>query len=251
MPKQPKATTSLQELADKGVKKVKVTKANEYVPTKGKATHNVVVSPGSVLVDPVKKWPKHKGGPTAAYGPPRIADEQPSTAAAWHPPIPDGATHAEYSNSNLTGGTVSIACEIKFLEDFRTLRGGRIRFGRLRYDDTFVSMMPDDQGDTSKPLVRENPLPPPVAKTGQGQAFVGAKPAPKPKKAVGPQPGDQPGLRQNGVTKPKAGATAQVWSILDACKGDKAQAAAQAKAANINPSTFAVQSSAWRKFHAV
>jgi hypothetical protein len=135
-----KKTTSLQTLAEANVKHIKVTKAGEYIPRKSKkgASHLVTETKNSIIAEPRKKWPKHKPG--KAYGPPRVSTEQPKVPTIpGLPDIPPDTTHLEYSNSK-----VAVVAPIEMLEDYQHFRGGKIRFGKLRYDEDFISLMPDE-----------------------------------------------------------------------------------------------------------
>lgn len=250
-------TNSLNALAEAGFAFCVLKPDGTYFGVTGsrKATHKIVTEAGSVLAEPLRaapKWPKltRAKAAIAAYGPPRYSAEQP-VETPWHPPIPKGATHAEYSTSK-----ASIACELRHLEDFRTLRGGKIRFGRLRYGDTFVSMMPEDLGDETKPAIRQDPI---VFSAAPAVAKPAAPQAPKPAKPAAPAQPDGEG-RRNGVAEPMKGKTALVWQFCEECRGTaamgssahkahKAAASAKATAAGINPSTFSVQYGAWKRFN--
>ncbi len=54
--------------------------------------------------------------------------------ASWHPPIPEGATWLEY-----TYGESTICERIEYLADYMNRRG-KLRFGKLRYEQDFVPL---------------------------------------------------------------------------------------------------------------
>lgn len=254
----PPITTNLTKLADESVPFVKVTKDGNYIPKAKKkgATHKVEETANSVLIEPLAKWPKHKN-PEKAYGAPRIPDEinhaaetAKITTASWHPPIPEGTTWLEYRSGN------TIVCEeIRFLHEYENRRG-TLRFGKLRYGDTFVSLMPEDQQDDAR-RIAENVTKfqrPKLPKAAPSPA-QGEKRAPTPAK---PRANDVPGQRQNGVAKPGAGSkTGQVWEIADATLvkvnihgGElQKQTLAACEKAGISKGTAATQFSAWRRFY--
>lgn len=248
-----KKSGSLVELAEKGIAHVKLAKDGSYEARKGKkgATHKLVETPTSVVAEPLsKKANKLMVASAASYGPPRIPDEPQEAPKKWHPPIPEGATHLEYSNSH-----TAIIEGINKLEDYRDFRGGKLRFGRLRYNEDFVSMMPEDAGEGSgerQVVLRKADSPSPGASTSPE-----SKPAKASKAPAGPRPGDIPGKRQNGVLKPGAGGkTARVWEICDQLLAELGRTPTKAEVLAIavdkekaSPGMATTQHSYWRRFY--
>lgn len=247
MKKQP-ATDNLTKLADEGVaftKRNKKTGEHQPVKSKKAATYIIEETENSVLAVPVKKWPKPPKAPDAAYGAPRISDEQPSSAEPIQrltiPEMPTGATHLEYATS-----TTAIIAPITMMSDFLGFRG-TIRFGKLRYNEDFVSLMPEDKGEV-----------------GSGDREVVIKQAPKPPKAPAPAQSSPSApakpISSAKVTRPAAGSkTGQVWDIADLLLLDgkrptdadlKAGVIKAAVALGMNPGTANTQFSAWRRFQA-
>jgi hypothetical protein len=230
-------TSNLTELAEKEVPFVKVTKAGEYMPRKSKkgATHRVETTPNSVVTEPLKKWPKHKPG--ELYGAPRIADEQPDDNMEWHPPIPDGATHLEYSTSR-----TAIIAPIGHLSDYRLGRG-KIRFGRLRYEDEFVSMMPE-----ARDFELEDGV---CIVVRQPDAPIPAKPA---KEASAEPRAPRTAAPTATIKPPKAGSTTgSIWEACAALRAELDRCPTKdevcAKLPALNPGTIGTQFSAWRRFN--
>ncbi len=240
-------TPNLTKLADEGVAFVKMTKGKEAyrpVASKKQASHKIEETENSVLAVPVKKWPKPPKAPDAAYGAPRIDDEQPSSAEPLQrltvPDMPTGATHLEYATS-----TTAIVAPVTMLGDFMAFRG-TIRFGRLRYGDTFVSMMPGEEGEK-----------------GSGEKEVVIKQAPKPPKAPAPaQSSPSAAVKPTSsakVSRPAAGSkTARVWDLADSLAPKininggnlKVEVLSAAAKEGINGGTANTQFSAWRRFQA-
>lgn len=274
-----KKSTSLRELAEHEVKHVKVTKTGyEARHSKKGATHKIEETKGgngepSVLATPLKKW-KHKSV-NGGYGEPKIPEEQATPEVAidhsWHPPIPEGATHLQYSTSK-----ASILCPIEYVNDFKGFRG-TIRFGKIRYNEDFVSMMPGEEGnvtywkdgrtafaegkDPASMRAKEKAAEDRAQRIAQGlpEHVANAFKAKTESRRVppGPRPGDVPGKRQNGVLKPGAGGkTARVWEICEELlaslkrvptKQDVFAIAVDKEGAK--PGMVSTQHSYWRRFH--
>lgn len=267
MKKKPLKSPSLLELELAGAKFVKPTKDGEYVAKKSKkqgATHKIETTSTSTLAVPLKKW-KHKSV-NAGYGEPKVADEQPADDHSWHPPIPAGATWIEYSTS-----TAAIMMPISELHSLRGFRG-KIRFGKLRYEEDFISLMPGEVGNITRwkdgvTIFAEGNSPAELKAKAKAaaerverqnnppehvkEAF--AKQAAARRAAPGPRPGDIPGKIQCGVKKPTEGKTAEVWAACDALLKElgrcPSKAEAVAKLPAVNPGTVGTQHSAWRRFY--
>lgn len=246
-----KKTANLTKLADDGVAFVKTDKkTGEYTPKKSKkgATHRIEETKNSVIAAPVKKWPKPPKAPGGTYGKPRISDEvATSTAPIQHlhvPEMPLGATHLEYSNS-----TTAIVAPITQLSDYLGFRG-TLRFGKLRYNEDFVSMMPGEEGqrgsgDKDVAIVQAPKLPkPPKAPTAAQSSPSTEKKSATPGKVTRPAPGSK---------------TGRIWDIADSILVDgqrpdaaelKAAVLALAVKEGTNAGTAATQFSAWRRFKA-
>lgn len=232
----PPKTDNLTKLADEGVafaKRDKKTGEFQPVKTKKQATHKIEETPNSVVAAPVKKWPKPPKAPDAAYGPPRISDEVATSSEPIQrltvPVMPNGSTHLEYATS-----TTAIVAPVNMLSDFMHFRG-TIRFGRLRYGDTFVSMMPGEEGQKGsgekEVVIKEAPKPPKAPAPAQSSPSAPAKPASSGK-----------------IARPAAGSkTGRIWELADLHKEKGAVLAAAGKE-GINSGTANTQFSAWRRF---
>lgn len=269
-----KKTADLLALELLGVKFVKLLKRGECVAKKSKkgATHKLSGTKLSSLIEPLKRWPKPPKNIVlpAPIGAQPDEPERP-TDHDWHPPIPIGATWLEYSTS-----VGSIMAPIDTIGDYRGFRG-KLRFGKLRYNEDFVSMMPGEEGNVTfwsdgrtsfaegkdpaalkakeaKAVAiqerKDAGLPPAVA-----EAFAARTAARK--VPPGPRAGDVAGKVQNGVRKPGAGGkTARVWEICDTLHTkhkrtptkDEVFAIAVAKE-KASPGMTGTQLSYWRRFY--
>lgn len=271
-------STSIRELADADITHAKLNpKTGEYIARKGKAgaSHKIIETPGgpgkpSILAAPLGKAPKRPKAPEAAYGPARIPDEAPESSAGWHPAIPEGATWLEYATS-----TAAILMPISELDALRGFRG-KIRFGRLRYNEDFVSMMPGEEGNITRfkdgvTAFAEGKDPATLKakeRSAAAQAERLANPSEHVKEAfaaraaarrvpAGPRPGDKPGLIQNGVRKPGAGGkTARVWEICEQLMKTLGRTPTKPEVLAVSvgkekasPGMSATQHSYWRRFH--
>lgn len=264
-----KKSASLHELELADVKYIKPTKDGEYAAkkTKKEATHKIEITSTSTLAVPLKKW-KHKSI-NGGYGEPKVADEQPAGLDdhSWHPPIPAGSTWIEYSTAR-----ASIMYPMHMLDSLRGFRG-KIRFGKLRYEEDFVSLMPGEVGNVTRwkdgvTIFAEGNAPHEIKareKAAADRMERALNPAPHVKEAfakqaearrapAGPRPGDIPGVTQCGVTKTKAGgATAAVWEACDELLKELGRCPTKAevlpKLPKMNPGTVGTQHSAWRRFH--
>lgn len=271
-PKPPALKSSnLHELELAGAKFVKPTKDGAYEVRKDKktGTHKIEITPTSTLAVPVKRWPK----PPKNFKLPDPIGAQPEEPArpddhSWHPAIPAGATWVQY-----IAGSVALMLPIAALDTLRGFRG-QIRFGKLRYDEDFVCMMPGEEGnvtswkdgrtafaegnDPATLKQKEKAAAERAERLANPPAHVKeafAKQAERRKAVAGPQPGDAPGIQQNGVKKPKEGSTvASIWAACDELAAKLARqpvkAEVAAKLPALNPGTVGTQFSAWRRFHA-
>jgi len=287
--KLPKKTARLRDLidkSDKGSVIVKMTKSGEVMPRKSKkdATHVVIeTANGGAIAEPIKKH-KHKSV-NGGYGEPRIATEQAvaaptaSLAETWHPPVPAGASWIQY----IAGSTI-LMMPLKDLESLRGFRG-KIVFGRLRYNEDFVNMMPgDEEGNVTRwkdgvTIFAEGKSPAELAKKRASmervelarqmmkeagvdglaphvaQAFKAKSEARR--VPPGPRPGDVAGKIQNGVRKPGAGGkTARVWEICDELLKSLGRAPTKTEVLAVSvgkekasPGMSGTQFSYWRRFY--
>lgn len=269
-----KSSKDLLELELQGVKHVKLLKDGTAIVKKGKkgATHKIEGTKLSTLAAPLGKGPKPPKeiklpAPIGAQVDILRPDDQ-----SWHPPIPEGATWIMYQTS-----THSLMTAISDLPMFRDWRGGTIHFGRLRYGEDFVSMMPGEEGNvtswkTGTTCFAEGKDPSSLksaakaAATAAERKAAGLTPtvaaafkarAEARKVPPGPRPGDVPGKKQNGVSKPGAGGkTHRVWEICDELLAKLKHTPTKAEVFAIavdkekaSPGMTGTQHSYWRRFY--
>lgn len=270
-------TADLLALELLGFKFVKQFKDGTCVGKKSKkgATHSLTGTKLSSLIEPLKKWPKPPKVLAPAGRDPigTQVDTLRPDDQSWHPPLPEGATWLEYSNSH-----GSIMCPIADLHMFRDYRGGKLRFGKLRYNEDFVSMMPGEEGNVTywkdgRTAFSEGKDPASLKNAAKAaQAAQERKAAGLPvataaafkaqserrKAAPGPRPGDVAGKIQNGVRKPGAGGkTDRIWCICDGLLKElgrtptKAEVWAKALAGDKETSAgmMGTNYSYWRRFY--
>lgn len=267
-------TADLLALELLGFKFVKLFKGGECVGKKSKkgATHSLSGTKLSSLIEPLKRAPNPPKNIKLPAPLGSQVDVLRPDDESWHPAIPKGATWLEFSTS-----TCSMLCSITDLPMFRDYRGGKIRFGKLRYNEDFVSMMPGEEGNVTlwkdgrtvfadgkdpATLKRKEAaaeaaierkaagLPPAVAAAFKAKSEARRVPA-------GPRPGDIAGKRQNGVQKPGAGGkTARVWDICDELlkKLGRCPTKAEVLAISVDkekasPGMSGTQHSYWRRFY--
>ena len=270
--KLPAKTDNLRVLAEQDVKFAKMAEDGTCTPrhSKAGATHAIVETDNrGVLTQPLAKLKKRKGDGSEAYGPARIPDEKPLPDGQWHPPIPEGADWVQYCTS-----VAQMLIPITMLNDLRFFRG-KIRFGRLKWGEDFVSLMPGEVGNITRwsdgvTVFAEGNSPDEIKAKAASMAKRAERLANPPahvkaafaanverrKAAPGPRPDDVPGVVQCGVRKPgAASATGKVWEVADGLMASlkrvptKAEVVEGAAKFNVNPSTGATQFSCWRRFH--
>lgn len=275
-----KATASIKKLAKAKVKFARLnTKTGTYTPVENRkdGTHKIRESAGdSAVAEPIKRGRKSFVNPETQaivrrpkppkFGVrqevPRIAPDEPRES---RPDIPTGATHLAY---HAVGGRTIIFAPIAHLDELASMRG-TIKFGKLRANEDFVSLMPGEEGDVTSwkdgvtRMATGNE--PGSGNAGKQTAAPTAPRAPKPPKIAGASSTAVAGEslpaapKRNvnaiaGVNRPAKGSkTGEVWDACDALKTELKRVPTKdevcAKLPAHNPGTVGTQRSAWVRFH--
>jgi hypothetical protein len=276
--KLPKRSPRLREIAHnsdnaKGATLVKITEGGDAIPKKNRkaATHIVMETPeGGAIAEPLKSWPKPPAQLSVAQSVLPQADE-PSEHDVFGAVLPPEATYLMWITAS-----GQIMWPIRFLEEYRHRKGGQLKVGKLRYGEDFVVLSPlGEKGNVIRwkdgvTCFAEGNSPDELKKAEKAAAALEARRNDPQTKAIleagrakraatripaGPRPDDIPGVRQNGVAKPKDGSkTGAVWAMADelAAKHGRTPTKDELVAADkgaTNSGTLMTQFSAWRRFN--